>query len=90
MNCELCELKKITHWYYECGDFVIIECKSCRLPMAVWRNHTMDLKPECEKRMETKLIEVANEFYKDKHWKIDKVQRKIPNHLHWHVRPSLF
>ena len=34
-----------------------------------------------------KIIEVGKEFYKDEdRWYVDMQERKIPNHLHWHVR----
>jgi hypothetical protein len=39
MTCELCLLEKRTHWYYENSEFVITECDTCHIPMAVWKHH---------------------------------------------------
>ena len=37
-------------------------------------------------RMEKQLIRVALEFYGEEEFFIDKQERKIPDHLHWHAR----
>ena len=61
----------------------------CRVPMIVALDHIdpmdfscMDLRVEMYK----KLIEIGVDFYKGKRFFIDMQERKIPNHLHWHVR----
>lgn len=84
MECQLCELKVKIHTYEETPLWTIIDCMSCFLPMAVWKEHTMDT--EGTEGMELALNNIAkskfNKYY------IDKVQNQIPNHLHWHARPK--
>ena len=91
VNCELCQLEKNTDWYYEHKDFVIIECDQCDQPMAVWRIHTLHITKEAEECMEKELCRVADDFFKDGQgsacaYYIDKKQRSIGTHLHWHAR----
>jgi len=91
-SCGLCELKTVIHTYDESDPrWIIIDCMSCLLPMAVWRGkplHTMAVsETDCDK-MEEALKKVAFEkFGSDQFW-IDKVQHRIPDHLHWHARPN--
>jgi len=90
-NCDLCNLVKKTKWYYECGTFVILDCVVCKIPMAVSREHipptASDLVVnQIRLNMRTKLEQIAEKFYNDKPFYIDKIQRKIPDHLHWHAR----
>ena len=40
-------------------DFLVLECDSCDLPMAVWRSHTMSLTVKQEERMTKALSEVS-------------------------------
>jgi hypothetical protein len=54
--------------------------------MVVWKEHTMKIDSEDERLMEESLIKVAKKFYKHDNFKIDKNQRAIPDHLHWHSR----
>ena len=85
-TCELCLLEIRTQTYQENDFFIIMDCDSCKVPMVVWKEHTVDI-PEPDKYvMKSMLQEVAHMFYKDKKYYIDIVQRKIPNHLHWHAR----
>ena len=90
-TCDLCNLVKKTKWYYECDTFVVLDCDVCKIPMAVSREH---ISPEANdlvanhirNQMKVKLLEIGNIFYNGKKFHIDKIQRKIPNHLHWHAR----
>ena len=44
---------------------------------------------EYEELMESMLHKVAKKFYGNEYaYHIDKNQRKIPDHLHWHARKS--
>lgn len=92
--CPLCELKTIIHTYDDSDPrWIIMDCMNCLLPMAVWKGHTMDISEEDSFEMEKALRRVAIgkfmaaegsgfEYY------IDKVQREILDHLHWHARPE--
>ena len=89
MTCDLCLLKVRTNVYLENEYFIILDCKSCCVPMAVWREHTMDVPEPDEYVMKSKLYETACMFYESwdgKAFFIDKNQRAILDHLHWHAR----
>ena len=79
-ECELCELEKVTRWYYEDDVIVILECKTCHVPMGVLRRHSMEPTQEEQNHLESKLLEL----FPNK--QLDKVQRKITDHLHFHMR----
>ncbi len=84
MKCQLCELKVKIHTYEETPLWTIIDCMSCLLPMAVWKEHTMALTGTEE--METALNKIAHSKFNKSY--IDKVQNQILDHLHWHARPK--
>jgi len=80
MTCDLCELKTITKLHYEDDTVIVLDCMSCEVPMIVYKKHTMSISQEDENMMTRILTKIAPTAY------IDKVQRTIPNHLHWHAR----
>ena len=41
--------------------FIILDCKSCLVPMVVWKEHTMDVPEPDGQVMEAFLTEVANQ-----------------------------
>ena len=86
MNCDLCLLKVRTNVYLDNEYFIILDCKSCHVPMIVWKDHTMDVPEPDEQVMEAFLIECGRQFYGDKPFFIDKNQRDILDHIHWHAR----
>jgi hypothetical protein len=63
-----------------------MDCDSCHVPMVVWKDHTMYIPEPDEQMMKSFLTEAANQFYEDKSYFIDKNQREIFDHLHWHAR----
>ena len=88
MKCELCELKIKTTVYLEWEHFIILDCKDCLVPMAVWREHTMNIPEPDESVMYSMLYNTACMFYESwdgKDFYIEKTQRKISDHLHWHA-----
>ncbi len=87
-SCELCRLARTTQWYDESDPrFVIIECDQCEQPMAVWRaSHTMRISARDAKDMEEALTRCAERVMGKGNFHIDKVQRTIFDHLHWHAR----
>jgi hypothetical protein len=84
--CDLCLLKRKTNVYIDNEYFIIMDCDSCHVPMIVWKEHTMDVPDPDKQMMETFLTEVANQFYEGKGYFIDKNQRDILDHIHWHAR----
>lgn len=87
--CELCELKTIEEEFYRDNDFVIISCMSCHVPMVVPFEH-IDPKeggsPYLREKMENMLMKVAVRFFKEKEFFIDKEEKTIFDHMHWHAR----
>ena len=84
--CDLCKLERLTNVYMDGSKFIILDCDSCLVPMAVWKEHTMEIDKYYSELMERMLHKVAKKFYGNEYaYRIDKVQRKIPNHLHWHA-----
>ena len=88
-SCELCMLERKTHWYEETDEFVVCDCTICGVPQVVLREHTMAPSSEVLANMEDVLSVIAQKFYKGDGFVIDKAQRKISDHLHWHARPAL-
>ena len=85
--CELCILERKTNVYMDTKKFIILDCDSCLIPMAVWKEHTMSIDKHYSELMESMLHKVAKKFYENEYaYHIDKNQRKIPDHLHWHAR----
>ena len=86
MNCELCKLDVITKLYKETDEYTILDCMVCNVPMIVWKGHTMKLTSSMKTIMIKAILEVAEEVFGLPNYYIDGKQRKIPDHLHWHVR----
>ena len=86
-NCELCDLtiKSKVHNDSD-SQYVIVDCVICKVPMIVWREHTMTVCQSEAQKMDNALRLVGNSVYGSGNYYIDKNQRKIPNHLHWHCR----
>jgi len=86
MGCPLCELKTITKLYYKTEKVIVLSCASCHVPMAVLRRHSMNPTAEEEQEMMQALNEIAIDFFGGTEYFIDKKQRSIFDHLHYHVR----
>ena len=86
--CGLCDLKTIIHTYDNSDPrWTIIDCMNCVLPMIVWRGHVKVIPYAESMAMEKALKRVADGKFGQGNYFIDKVQRTIPEHLHWHARP---
>jgi hypothetical protein len=89
MSCELCNLTRTTTWYAEYDEpfrFVIIDCDSCDVPMAVLgahRSHPTESEAETMRRA---LSRIADASYPGG-WFFDDHMRQIPDHYHLHARP---
>jgi hypothetical protein len=76
--CELCELKKVTKWHFECEDYVILDCDLCCVPMVVFRSHE-EVPEELYEKAKAKCRELFGEVY-FRMWR-----GSIPDHPHFHV-----
>jgi hypothetical protein len=87
--CELCELAPTTTWYAEIDEpfrFVILDCDSCDVPMAVLGEHRAVPNDDERAVMQDALTQIAEEKY-PKGWFFDDHMRQIPDHYHLHARP---
>jgi hypothetical protein len=88
-HCELCALARTTRWYGEWDEpfgFVILDCDSCDVPMAVLREHRSLVNSEEAEVLRRALAEVAQRHFPDG-WFFDDHMRQIPDHYHLHARP---
>ncbi len=93
--CDLCEMAHYTQWYaefYSPFHFTILDCDSCEVPIAVFGEHRVAVRPEEVAFMENALNLVAEQKYTGKFpkWMFDHNMRQIPGHYHFHVRPLLW
>lgn len=80
MSCKLCNPEKITKWYnIDSKYWYIFDCVTCRVPMLVLKRHSME--PIKEEIYEAETIH--QKYFLGKKWR--KIQRLIPDHLHWHL-----
>ena len=78
-NCPLCELTHLTKWYHITPDFIIMDCKTCHIPMYVWRNHEFPNDKEVLIMLEDAKTRFPNR-------KVDMKRRRIHDHWHMHLR----
>jgi hypothetical protein len=86
MDCELCTLERRTNIFIENDFFIIMDCDSCNVPMAVWKEHTMKIPESDEYVMRALLSEAGEMRFGENKFYIDIVQRAVLDHLHWHAR----
>jgi len=87
--CELCECAHITAWhavYEEPFQFVIIDCDSCDVPMAVLGEHRPAPSEMEREFMRQALAAIADARFRNG-WYFDDHMRQIPDHYHLHARP---
>ena len=88
MPCELCQLARTTRWYAEIEEpfrFVILDCDSCDVPMAVLGEHRAVITPDEREVMGEALTRIADEIL-GRGWFFDDHMRQIPDHYHLHAR----
>lgn len=81
MSCELCELVSgdvKTKKYYRDENCIIVDCLTCRIPMAVINHHGPAASRE-ERLMEATIHHLFPGA------SIRKTPRKIKDHVHWHI-----
>jgi len=82
-GCELCKRERLTQWFHEDDICWVAICKTCGVPMIVLKRHTMEPTEEELRHLE----EVVRRLFGDTA-RVRKTQRKIPDHLHWHIELS--
>jgi hypothetical protein len=88
-RCELCELAHTTKWYAEHDEpfrFVVLDCDSCDVPMAVLGAHRSCPSDDERTLMQRELARIADDKYPQGWW-FDDHMRQIPDHYHLHARP---
>lgn len=88
-NCELCKLVNgniTTKKYYSNFLITVVDCKTCGVPMVVLNRHSLNLTNVELAKMITKSVEVGDEMFGKENYIVDRNQRCIKDHLHWHIR----
>jgi hypothetical protein len=85
-TCELCEAKPVTKRYHEDAICWIADCKQCKVPMVVYREHGVLPPPGHLKHM----IDTLTLCGKPRRggYVIDDSMNTIPDHWHAHLRPA--
>lgn len=86
-DCLLCSAERITPWHFEDDECWVADCLVCMTPMIVWRIHGLP-EPEFERRLLSRLDEIATARYGDGGYWVDGERRRIPDHWHAHARPA--
>jgi hypothetical protein len=89
VGCELCALARTTTWHLERDEpfrFVVLDCDSCDVPMAVLGAHRRAATAGEQAVMHAALRQVADARYPGG-WYLDDHMRQIPDHYHVHARP---
>lgn len=80
--CDLCELVDgdvHTKKYLETKRWIVVDCDTCNIPMAVYKEHTRAVP---NKEIDFILDELKHLFPdRTPRWKM----RKIPDHFHFHM-----
>jgi len=88
--CELCALARTTTWYAEVDEpfrFVLLDCDSCDVPMAVLGAHRAVVSDDERAVIQAALARIADARY-PQGWFFDDHMRQIPDHYHVHARPK--
>lgn len=78
-DCLLCNLKHETCWYAETEKLIICKCKTCGVPMYVWKEHTFPNQTEIS-------LMIADAGVRFPGRLLDLTRRSIQDHWHMHVR----
>lgn len=85
IHCQLCELAHLTKWYHEDNICVVLICKTCQVPMVIFRPHRDPTTQEIDHCI-TQLKIVADEVFGQNRYIIPQEQRQIKDHFHRHAR----
>lgn len=89
MDCELCQLVYghiVTKKYYSNFLITVVDCKTCQVPMVVLNRHSLNPNNIELSKMITKAVEIGDEMFGENNYVVDRNQRCIKDHLHWHIR----
>jgi len=88
-SCELCRLvngRITTKKYYSNFLITVVDCKTCKVPMVVLNRHSLDPNNIELAKMITKSVEIGDGMFGKEKYVVDKNQRCIKDHFHWHIR----
>jgi len=91
INCGLCRLVNgniITKKYYSNFLITVVDSKTCHTPMVVLNRHSLSPTNVELANMITKSVEVGDEMFGKGNYIVDRKQRCIKDHLHWHIRKN--
>ena len=80
ISCPLCKLESLTKTYYEDEYWKIVDCLSCKSPIAIYKFH----KDFVELDHLIFILERIEELF-GIDFLIRTKQRKIKNHFHFHI-----
>lgn len=84
--CDLCEARPITKRYHEDAICWVADCKQCRVPMAVYKEHGVVPPSNHLKHMADMLKLCAKP--RRRGYVLDDSMLSIPDHYHIHLRPA--
>lgn len=78
--CDLCNYVEKTKLYYDGDRFRIFVCDTCGIPIIALKDHSMII----DLKLAEKMIRTVQLFF-GRDIQIRFEQRKIKDHLHWHI-----
>jgi hypothetical protein len=85
-ECELCNIREETLWYYENYSFLVLDCKTCQTPMIIMKEHKGMPNFSENLAMEHMLKGVAWAVFGKNGFYIDRQMNTCTDHVHWHAR----
>lgn len=85
-TCPLCIRERKTKWLFDNHQISIFYCDHCNVPLVVLNRHTMIPTKQELAYMKTKANSYGKRIYGEGRFHIDRKQRKIKSHIHWHIR----
>ncbi len=82
-DCPLCDLKRLTQWHYQDGEWVICDCLTCGVPMVVYRKHVPSIEDIGVSKV-GEMVALARKLFPER--REDFKKRSIPRHFHFHMR----
>jgi len=86
IRCPLCWARRKTHRYFEDELCWIADCEKCKVPMIILKRHSMRITEAEYDHLTENLSRVADSALGIDSYFIDRHQKKIRDHLHWHAR----
>lgn len=84
-HCDLCVLERCTRWYWESKYFVVLDCRTCGVPMVVLKRHSLDLTEDEQVELDSIAQEMPD--LQMGNFTFRGTMRKIPDHWHQHLVP---